>query len=121
LFKSTAPVAPSINKTATIQTDKTYNEMPAAVVYTQVSAGSDGFTIEKMGSMLSDGQSSLELIAKNTENQNLILPGFFGILVYGAEFKGGTYYFKPFVTYTNGSESKTVYADESEFTLGTKE
>lgn len=119
VFKSTAPVAPSIQKTATIKTDETYDNQPSAVVYTQVAAGSDGFSIEKMGSILSDGTNEMELIAKSAQDQILTVPGFFGIRVFGAGFRGGTYFFKPFVTYSNGTDSTTVYSDQSEFTLGT--
>lgn len=120
VFKSNAPVAPTVTKTAAIQTG-TYQDSPSAVVYVQVSAGSDGYSISKMGSFLDIGDDSLELTAKNTEGQDLTEAGSFGIRVYGDAFKGGTYFLKPFVTYRHGVNIQTAYADGAEFTLGTAE
>lgn len=122
--------APEIQRVAAVDTDRTYDDngtlKPAAVLYVQVSAGTDGSNLQKTGAMLRDnveGHNSLELIARNADGTEFNQEGAFGILVFGDGFQGGTYFFKPFVTYQDSQgDSHTLYAQEEEsFTLGSAE
>lgn len=122
---------PQISKIAAVDTDGFYEtadgNQPAAVVYMQVTAPTDGSVIQNAGVLLSDKEgnaasNSLKLVAKNTDDTDMNQAGSFGILVYGDAFQGGTYYFTPFVTYEDSEEaSHTSYAEETSFTLGASE
>ena len=125
-FEEIPKVAPSVVKTAVIDTATDYNGNPAALLYVMITSPTDGSVVDNAGVFLclesGNTEDALKLTAKDTDKTTNIVDGQFGIKVFGDALMNQKVYMTPYITYADalGNTHTTLADSEESFTLTSK-